>query len=213
VAIRTTYLLLTCCAGGLAAFGGWLLGDQLFFQSASASLTKEEAAIAARYPVSNRDIKKDRAIAVTPAAPVDPGPVSQSLATAYAYLSAPPPRATQAKPEKPSRLLLSDMQVAGIKQRLKLTTAQEKYWPPMESALREVMLLVYDHQKRAKKSGDETFDTESAAVTRLKETSKALFGQLRGDQKNEVMMLARIAGLSSVVSEVTGGKAIAKTEE
>ena len=75
------------------------------------------------------------------------------------------------------------------------------------------MLLVDDHQKRAKKSGDETFDTESAAVTRLKDTSKALFGQLRGDQKNEVMMLARIAGLSSVVSEVTGGKAIAKTEE
>jgi hypothetical protein len=205
--------LLTCFTGGLAAFGGWLLGDHLFFQSASASLTKDEAAALGQYPVANRDGKKDRAAAAAPVAPVDPGPVSQSLATAYAYLSAPPPRATVAKPEKPSRLLLSDMQIAGIKQRLKLTAVQEKYWSPMESALREVMLQVYDHQKRTKKSGDESFDTESAAIARLKETSKALFTQLRGDQKNEVMMLARIAGLSSVLSEVTGGKAIAKSEE
>jgi hypothetical protein len=210
VAVRTTYLLLACCAGALAAFGGWLLGEQLFFQRASASLTKDETVeITAQYPVSNRDIKEDRGIV---AVPDDPGPVSQTLATANAYLSAPPPRVVTPKPEKPSRLLLSDMQIAGIKQRLKLTAAQEKYWSPMEAALREVMVQVYDYQKRGKRSGDETFDTESGSVARLKETSRALFAQLRTDQKNEIMMLARIAGLSSVVAEVTGGKAIAKNE-
>lgn len=213
MAIRTTYLLLTCCAGGLAAFGGWWLGDQLFFQSASASLTKDEAAVTAQYPASNRDIKKDRSIVAAPAPAADPGPISQALATANAYLSAPPPRVAAPKPEKPSRLLLSDMQIAGIKQRLKLTAAQEKYWPPMEAALREAMVQFYDYQKRSKKSGDETFDTNGAAVTRLKDTSRALFAQLRTDQKNEIMMLARISGLSSVVSEVTGGKAIAKNDE
>ncbi len=84
------------------------------------------------------------------------------------------------------------MQIAEIKQRLKLTAAQEKYWPPMETALREAMVQFYDYQKRSKKSGDETFDTNSAAVTRLKDTSRALFAQLRNDQKNEIMMLARI---------------------
>lgn len=208
MAVRTTYLLLACCAGALAAFGGWLLGEQLFFQRASASLTKDETAeITAQYPVSNRDIKEDRGIVTVPD---DPGPVSQTLATANAYLSAPPPRIVTPKPEKPSRLLLSDMQIAGIKQRLKLTAAQEKYWSPMEAALREVMVQIYDYQKRGKKSGDETFDTDS--VTRLKETSRALFAQLRTDQKNEIMMLARIAGLSSVVAEVAGGKAIATSE-
>lgn len=210
MAIRTTYLLLTCCAGGLAAFGGWWLSEQVFFQSASASLTKNETEVAARYPVANRDVKNDRAIV---AVPVDPGPVSQTLATANAYLAAPPPRIVTPKPEKPSRLLLSDMQIAGIKQRLKLTAAQEKYWPPMEAALREVMVQLYDYQKRAKKSGDEIFDTESASVARLKETARALFAQLRTDQKNEIMMLARIAGVSSVVAEVTGGKAVAKNDE
>lgn len=210
MAIRTTHLLLTCCAGGLAALGGWWLGEHLFFQSASASLTKDETEVAAPYPVSNRDIKDDRA---TIAAPVDPGPVSQILATANAYLSAPPPRVVTPKPEKPSRLMLSDMQIAGIKQRLKLTVAQEKYWSPMEASLREVMVQIYDYQKRGKKSGDETFDTESGSVARLKETSRALFAQLRTDQKNEIMMLARIAGLSSVVTEITGGKTVAKNEE
>lgn len=210
MAIRTTYLLLACCAGGLAAFGGWWFGDQLFFQSASASLTKDETEVVAQYPLSNRDIKNDRAIV---AAPVDPGPASQILATANAYLAAPPPRvATPPKPEKPSRLLLSDMQVAGIKQRLKLSAAQEKYWPPMETALREVMAQIYDYQKRGKKS-DETFDTESASITRLKETARALFAQLRTEQKNEIMMLARVAGVSSVVAEMTGGKAVAKNDE
>lgn len=210
MAIRTTYLLLTCCAGGLAALGGWWLGDHLFFQSASASLTKNETEVAAQYPVSNRDIKDDRAIT---AAPVDPGPVSQILATANAYLSAPPPRITTPKPEKPSRLLLSDMQIAGIKQRLRLTAAQERYWPPMEAALRDVMAQIYDYQKRSKKSGDETFDTEGASVARLKETARALFTQLRIDQKNEIMMLARIAGVSSVIADITGGKAVAKNDE
>jgi hypothetical protein len=211
VAIRTTYLLLACCAGGLAAFGGWwLLGDRLFFQSASASLTKDETEVVAQYPVSNRDVKDNRAVV---AAPVDPGPVSQTLATANAYLAAPPPRITTPKPEKPSRLLLSDMQIAGIKQRLKLTAAQEKYWPPMETALREVMVQIYDYQKRGKKSGDETFDTESASITRLKETARALFAQLRTEQKNDIMMLARVAGVSSVVAEMTGGKAVAKNDE
>jgi len=211
VAIRTTYLLLACCAGGLAAFGGWWLGDQLFFQSASASLTKDETEVVAQYPISNRDIKNDRALVA--AAPMDPGLVSQTLATANAYLAAPPPRIITPKPEKPSRLLLSDMQMAGIKQRLRLTAAQEKYWPPMEAALREVMVQLYDYQKRAKKSADETFDMESASVARLKETARALFAQLRTEQKNEIMMLARIAGVSSVVAEVTGGKAVAKNDE
>lgn len=211
MAIRTTYLLLACCAGGLAAFGGWwLLGDQLF-QSASASLTKDETlAVVAQYPVANRDIKDNRAIVT---APVDPGPVSQTLATANAYLAAPPPRITAPpKPEKPSRLLFSDMQIAGIKQRLKLTTAQEKYWQPMETALREVMVQIYDYQKRGKKA-EEALDTESASITRLKETAKALFTQLRTEQKNDIMMLARVAGVSSVVAEMTGGKAVARNDE
>jgi hypothetical protein len=213
VAIRTTYLLLACCAGGLAALGGWWLGDQLFFQSASASLTRDEAEVTTPYPVSNRDFKGDRAIIAVPALSIDPGVVSQTLATANAYLSAPPPRVVAPKPEKPARLLLSDMQIAGIKQRLKLTAAQEKYWSPMEAALREVMVQIYDYQKRAKKSGGEAFDTENASVARLKDTSRALFAQLRTDQKNEIMMLARISGLSSFVSEMVEGKAVAKNEQ
>ncbi len=74
--IRTTIVLLTCAAGIAAGVGGWLLGDQLFLQSASASLTPDEPALDERYPVSNTMTKQDRVIvspAPATATPADAG--------------------------------------------------------------------------------------------------------------------------------------------
>lgn len=204
--------MLSCCAGGIAVIAGWMLGDQMFFQRASASLT--DSAAPAEYPAPNTTAKNDRLpVSAIPAETAAPTSSNLSYDTALAYLSAPPPRMPELpKAEKPSRLFLNDAQIAGIKKRLNLSAAQQKYWQPVETALREVMLQLEDFQKRAKKSSGETFDADSGPVTRLKASSKALMAQLRGEQKTEIMMLARMAGLSSVVSEVTGGKAIAKNE-
>ena len=55
--------------------------------------------------------------------------------------SSPPKPKAVAKPQpQPQKnyALLSDVQIAGIKDRLKLSASQESYWPPVESALRAV---------------------------------------------------------------------------
>lgn len=202
--------MLIAGAGTLAAVGGWLLGDQLFFQRASASLTPDEPVFEARYPVSNAMMKQDRVIA-SPAPPTentDTGLPNDMVETARAWLNAPVtlPRRQTAKSEKPSRLFLNDTQIAGIKKRLNLTPAQQKYWQPVESAMREVTLQIEDYQKRLKKDRDDSFDTESDAITRLKTATRAFYSQLNGTQKNDLALLVRMAGLGPAFAELTGTK-------
>lgn len=215
--IRTTIVLLTCAAGIAAGVGGWLLGDQLFFQRASASLTPDEPpTFDGRYPVSNTMTKQDRIIASPRPAETPDAPPNDMYETARAWMSAPvtlPRSAMVAKPEKPSRLFLNDTQIAGIKKRLNLTAAQQKYWPPVESAMREVTLQIEDYQRRMKRSRDDTFDTDSAAITRLKTATKALYAQLNGTQKNDIALLVRMAGLGPAFSELTGTKAARNESE
>ncbi len=200
-------------AGALAGAGGWLLGDHLFLQRASASLTPGEPVFDSRYPVSNTTSKQDRVI-VSPRPPDPPdAPPNDMYETARAWMTAPVtlPRSITARSEKPSRLFLNETQIAGIRKRLNLTTAQQKYWPPVENALREVTLQIEDYQKRMKRSRDDTFDTDSDAIARLKTATRALYTQLNGTQKNDISVLVRMAGLGPVFAELTGTKA-AKTE-
>ncbi len=207
--LRTTIVLLPCAAGIAAGVGGWLLGDQLFFQRASASLTPDEPAFDAQYPVSNTMTKQDRVIASPRPAETPDAPPNDMMETARAWMAAPvtlPRSMMAAKPEKPSRLFLNDTQIAGIKKRLNLTAAQQKYWPPVESAMREVTLQIEDYQKRLKRSRDDTFDTDSAAITRLKTATRALYAQLNGTQKNDIALLVRMAGLGPAFAELTGTK-------
>lgn len=218
MAIRTTYIVLMCGAGILAGVGGWLIGDQLFFQSASASLTrddpKDDLDFDARYPVSNTMTKQDRVIASpVPAQSTESTVPNDMYETARAWIAAPVtlPRRLTARSEKPSRLFLNDSQIAGIKKRLNLTPAQQKYWPPVENAMREVTLQIEDYQKRLKKNRDDSFDTESDAITRLKTATRALYTQLNGTQKNDIALLVRMAGLGPAFAELTGTKA-AKNE-
>jgi hypothetical protein len=230
LAIRTTYIVLMCGAGILAGVGGWLIGDQLFFQSASASLTRDDPKteskiesktesendldFEARYPVSNTMMKQDRVIASpVPVQSTETTVPNDMYETARAWIAAPvtSPRRATARSEKPSRLFLNDSQIAGIKKRLNLTPAQQKYWPPVENAMREVTLQIEDYQKRLKKSRDDSFDTESDAIKRLKTATRALYGQLTGTQKNDIALLVRMAGLGPAFAELTGTKA-AKNE-
>lgn len=200
-------------AGILAGVGGWLLGDHLFLQRASASLTPGESVFDSRYPVSNTTTKQDRVIASPRPPETADAPPNDMYETARAWMTAPVtlPRSVTARSEKPSRLFLNDTQIAGIKKRLNLTASQQKYWPPVENALREVTLQIEDYQKRMKRSRDDTFDTESDAIARLKAATRALYAQLNGTQKNDITLLVRMAGLAPIFAELTG-KAVAKNE-
>ena len=208
MAIRTTYIVLLSGAGILAAAAGWMIGEQ-FFQSASASLTKDERTLNERYPISNTMMKQDRVIATpVPAEAEQPAVPNDMLETARAWLNAPVtvPRRQASRSEKPSRLFLNDSQIAGIKKRLNLTPAQQKYWQPVENAMREVTLQIEDYQKRLKKDRDDSFDTESDAIARLKTATRAFYAQLNGTQKNDMTLLVRMTGLGPAFAELTGTK-------
>lgn len=98
--------------------------------------------------------------------------------------------------------LLSDAQIAGIKNRLKLTAAQETYWPNIETALRAVAKKIHDKRQANPAAGSPPIDPESAEVAQLKSAAMPLLLQLREDQKREVRSLARIIGLEAVASRI-----------
>lgn len=234
MAKKTATILLICCAGGLAAYSGWQVGDELFLRNASAALAESSPSPVDAFPKSNRDAKRDRdSVAARPSevvAPVLAAYASEptasipfvadskpaALENARAEISSPPaptpkPKAV-AKIEKMGRALLNDFQIAGIKQRLSLTSAQERYWPAVEKALRGLSERVVDYQKRLNRSRDDSTDTEAAEIKQLKSAARPFLAQLRDDQKSEVIMLANMSGLGPIVTELASGRDVAKNE-
>jgi len=183
-------------------------------------------------PVSNKESKKDRlAVATLALAAFETSEatasLSESLRQAYASTApadigmpkvtttpaaapnaalpkpnaAPPKAASKPQPQK-NYALLSDIQIAGIKERLKLSSAQESYWPPVETALRAVARKIHAKRQADPNAGGVPIDPEAEEVQQLKSAAMPLLFQLREDQKNEVRSLARIIGLEKVASMI-----------
>lgn len=173
-------------------------------------------------PVSNKQSKQDR-LSVATTAPASSEPVavatlSEPLRQAFASSSsadiglpkvaapvtiapAPPkPKLAARPPVQKSYALLSDAQIAGIKERLRLSSDQEYYWPAVESALRAVARKIHT-TKQADASGA-PIDPDAAEVQQLKSAAMPLLFQLREDQKREVRALARIIGLEKVAEQI-----------
>lgn len=230
MATKSSALFLIVCAGGLAAYSGWKIGDELFLRSAEAAFAKSGPSLNDTTQMSNRDAKRDRdVVAAKPAepdAPVlafariepdatvsEPQPAPQPALQLASIDVAPPPPAPKpkamAKIEKIGRALLSDYQISGIKQRLTLTAAQERYWPAVEKALRGLNERVVEYRKNLNKSNDGKFNAEAAQVEQLKAAAVPLMTQLRDDQKSTVLMMASMAGLGSVMTEMFSGNEVA----
>jgi len=176
-------------------------------------------------PVANREIKQDRLTLASPApaASEAPQPASDELRQAYAASSpadieaakavaalprvAPPPEPVKPKlaakpaPQK-SYALLSESQIAGIKERLRLSAAQESYWPPVERALKAVARKIHVARQADPNANAASLGADSAEVQQLKSAAMPLLVQLREDQKDEVRKLARIIGLDQVASAI-----------
>jgi hypothetical protein len=142
-------------------------------------------------------------------APVDiglPKEVAPAAPTAPAASSpaAPPKPKAVAKPQPQQKnyALLSDGQIAGIKDRLKLSASQESYWPPVETALRAVARKIHAGRQANPNAAGVPIDPESAEVQQLKSAAMPLLFQLREDQKSEVRSLARIIGLEKVAAMI-----------
>ena len=200
--------------------------------SGPAPLQLAAASVAAvQTPVSNKANKKDRLAVVsytlaTYETPETTAALSESLRQAYASTvpadlglpkevapaapmapaaSAPAKPKAVAKPQpQPQKnyALLSDGQIAGIKDRLKLSASQESYWPPVENALRAVARKIHAGRQANPNAPGVPIDPDSAEVQQLRSAAMPQLFQLREDQKSEVRTLARIIGLEKVAAMI-----------
>ncbi len=212
----TTIIALTCflVVGATAAS---ILGRD----SVPGAPVEMAAAALSQGPVSNKAGKQDK-LTIAPAtfalASFGPPPdatLSEPLRQAFASTSpadmpspqvaapqAPQKPKVVAKPQPPVQkpyALLSDAQIAGIKERLKLSSSQESYWPAVETALRGIARKI--HASRKSDPGA-LIDPDAEEVQQLKSAAMPLLFQLREDQKREVRTLARIIGLEKVASMI-----------
>ncbi|WP_342724712.1 hypothetical protein AAFG07_37930 [Bradyrhizobium sp. B097] len=114
----------------------------------------------------------------------------------------PKPKAAAKPAPQKTYALLSDAQIAGIKDRLKLSSSQQYYWPAVETALRAVARKIHAKRQGDPASGTMPIDPDSEEVQQLKSAAMPLLFQLREDQKNEVRSLARLIGLERVASMI-----------
>ena len=152
----------------------------------------------AAIPVLNNDPLRQ---AYASAEPADVGLPRLNDQAAAPAQPAKPKAAAKPAPQK-NYALLSDVQIAGIKERLKLSAAQESYWPPVETALRAVARKIHAKRQSDPNAGGLPIDPDSAEVQQLKSAAMPLLFQLREDQKNEVRQLARIIGLDKVAAMI-----------
>jgi hypothetical protein len=117
---------------------------------------------------------------------------------------APPskPKAVSKPPAQKPYALLSDAQIAGIKDRLKLSSAQESYWPAVESALRAVAKKIHATRQADPSGTAALIDPDTEEVQQLKSAAMPLLFQLREDQKREIRQLARLIGLEKVAAAI-----------
>ena len=185
----------------------------------------EMASPAVKTPASNKESKKDRLAVAALAlaafeAPQQTASLSEPLRQAYAsaepgdieapkiaapaaMLPAPPkPKLANKPPPQKSYALLSDMQIASIKQRLRLSSDQEYYWPAVERALRAVARKIHATRKADPNATGAPIDPDAAEVQQLKSAAMPLLFQLREDQKEEVRTLARMIGLEKVAAQI-----------
>jgi hypothetical protein len=222
-----TILALTCLLLVGAAATSILSRESIAPAGVAASLPDLKAG-----PIANREAKQDKVTVASlpdvPAEPLKAASLSEPLRQAYASSSdadldaakavtpvvaavqtAPAP--VPAKPKVASHpqpqlqktyAFLSDAQIAGIKDRLRLTSDQEYYWPGIEQALRGISRKIQVARQSNPNANAGSLDPDSAEVQQLKSAAMPLLFQLREDQKDEVRKLARIIGLEKVASAI-----------
>jgi hypothetical protein len=169
-------------------------------------------------PAANRDAKTDRLQVAAAVPPLEDrlrqadalqsrfaDPQMDGLGPSVAPVENPPlpvsrPKAADLPPVQISYTLLSDIQIAAIKERLRMNETQAKYWPPVEAALRALARKM--HETRTAGTARGTVALTDSDAEQLQTAAGPLLRQLREDQKREVRALARIIGLDVVASRI-----------
>ncbi|MCB1393183.1 MULTISPECIES: hypothetical protein [unclassified Nitrobacter] len=170
-------------------------------QPAEPAANRERKADRLPVQVVTPDVGADLALSesLRPTVATDP-PFNTEIAPSMPPIEEPPlPRS---RPKLANQLvqkdysLLSDMQIAALKGRLRLTPGQEPYWPAVESALRDAAQKIHERRSGSGKQAA----LRAAEIEQIKVAAQPLLTRLREDQKREVRALARIIGLEAVAS-------------
>jgi hypothetical protein len=114
------------------------------------------------------------------------------------------PSAAAARPTAASRAgyILDEAQIASIKTRLHLTPDQERMWPAVEAALRN---MAYKRTQQAAARGAarnvQAAAVDPEAVEGLKSAAVPLIMSFSSEQKEEVRSLAHVMGLDQLASQ------------
>jgi hypothetical protein len=96
--------------------------------------------------------------------------------------------------------MLDDAQIASIRQRLHLTPDQERMWPAVEVALRNIAFArVRDARQRGVQPGAP--DPNSAEVADLKSAAIPLLMSFSDQQKDEVRNVVHVMGLDQLATQ------------
>lgn len=218
------YIAVGVVAGGLLANSAVLSSAPEKIQEAAATMARtmsnREAKhdrlampvnFAARAPIAQEPVADT---------PLTTGSLPSSTLSAYAAV---PPAASEkfgppvpwvgqpqsAAPAKPKQVakhqpfaILSDEQIASVKERMKLTPYQAQHWPAIEAALRKIAAKLNRNAKGGAEVTAASIDPDSQEVQDLKAAAMPLLFTLSEDQKREVRTLARVIGLDAVASAI-----------
>lgn len=219
------YISIGVVAGGLLANGTVLSSAPGKMQEAAATVArtvsnKETKQDRLSLPMKFASRVFDAQDSITDV-PVTTGSLSPSTASAYAAV---PPVANekmgpptpwvgqpQPAPVKPKQAaikrpvtntILSDEQIAGVKERMNLSPYQAQQWPAIEAALRKIAAKLNRNAKPGVQVTAAAIDPDSPEVQDLKSAAMPLLFTLSEDQKREVRSLAHVIGLDAVASAI-----------
>jgi len=131
-----------------------------------------------------------------------PAPETHAAAAPSRSLAPAAERRPASPAKKDSGMLFNDAQLASIKSRLRLSSYQEQYWPPVESALRDIGWRAAHETPRGGNSRAHLaeIDPDSPEVQRLKSAAFPLIMSMNDEQKQQVRMLAQVMGLERVAA-------------
>jgi len=136
-------------------------------------------------------------------APAAREPARSSAATQQTSESRPAAVAARRRADRPG-YLLDDAQIASIKRRLNMTPDQERMWPAVEAALRNIAYAKgrEEHRRGAAPAVQTaSVDPDSAEVQGLKSAAVPLIMSFNAEQKEEVRNLAHVMGLDQLATQ------------
>lgn len=121
-------------------------------------------------------------------------------ATAPRPASAAKPVAARRAPERPG-YLLDDAQIASIKARLNLTPDQERMWPAVAAALRNIARTQQARSPGYTAGASQIAAVDPESVQDLKSAATPLILSFNDEQKEEVRNLVHVMGLDQLAAQ------------